>query len=108
MTIAQPAHHSRTERLTREARGIALFEERGNDIQQIGRGVYSVPSCTGRGDYLVRYSDTAESCECGDHQRRGMVCKHLYAAALFAAKRRRVVRTRFAPVLADGGLGEDE
>ncbi len=104
-SLAQPAHDSRTERLTREARGIALFEERGHDIQQIGRGLYSVPSCTGRGDYLVRYGDTAESCECGDHQRRGMVCKHLYATALFTAKRRRAVRTRFATVLADGGGG---
>ncbi len=28
---------------------------------------------------------------------------NLYATALFAAKRRRVVRTRFAPVLADEG-----
>jgi hypothetical protein len=101
MTIAHPAHDSRTERLTREARGIALFEERGDDIQQIGRGLYSVPSCTGRGDYLVRYSDAAESCECGDHQRRGTTCKHLYATALFAAKRRKAIRTGFAPVLTD-------
>jgi len=80
-----PARVSRTERLTREARGIALYEERGHDIQQIECGLYSVPSCTGRGDYLVHYGDTAESCECGDNQRRGMVCKHLYAAALFTA-----------------------
>ncbi len=32
------------------------------------------------------------------------VCKHLYAAALFAAKRRRAVRVNFAPVLADEDL----
>jgi hypothetical protein len=95
---ASPAHPSTTERLTREARGIALYEERGDDIQQIARGLYSVPSCSARGDYLVHYGGEEESCECGDNQRRGMVCKHLYAAALFAAKRRRAVRV-IAPVL---------
>jgi SWIM zinc finger len=103
-SLAQPAHDSRHQRLTREARGIALFEERGHEIQQLGRGVYGVPSCTGRGDYLVRYSDEAESCECGDNQHRGYVCKHLYAAALFAAKRRKAVRVNYAPVLADDEL----
>jgi hypothetical protein len=100
MTIAHTAHDSRTERLSREARGIVLFEERGNEIQQLAKGIYSVPSCNGRDDYLVRYSDSAESCECKDFE-FGHVCKHLYATALFAAKRRRAVRTRFAPVLAD-------
>lgn len=104
MTIAHPAHDPRTERLTREARGLELFAERGNEIQQLGRGLYSIPSCSGRGDYLVRYSDTAESCECGDNQRRGMVCKHLFAAALFASKRRKAIKTGFAPVLMDEGL----
>ena len=99
---ASPAHPSTTERLTREARGIALYEERGDEIQQLGRGLYSVPSCTGRGEYLVRYGDEAESCECGDNRHRGHVCKHLYAAALFAAKRRRAVRV-IASVLADEG-----
>jgi SWIM zinc finger len=102
-----PRRDPRTERLTREARGIQLFEERGHDIQQVGRGLYSVPSCSSRGAYLVRYSDTAESCECGDHQRRGLVCKHLYAAALFAAKRRKAIRTGFAPVLTCVGVGDE-
>ena len=125
MTIAHPAHtttdpttragdpfiaasRSReyAERLTREERGIQLFEERGDEIQQIGRGLYSVPSCTGRGDYLVRYSDTAESCSCRDFQ-FGHVCKHQYAVAIFAAHRRKAIRTRFAPVLADGGVGDE-
>ena len=104
MTIAHPAPDSRHQRLTREARGLALFEERGDEIQQLGRGLYSVPSCTGRGDYLVHYGDEAESCECGDNQHRGHVCKHLYAAALFAAKRRKAVRV-IAEVLADDAGG---
>ncbi len=97
-----PEPHSTTtrERLTREARVIALFEERGDEIQQLGRGLYSVPSCSGRGDYLVRYGDSAESCVCKDFCLSGHVCKHLYAAALFGAKRRRAVLL-IAPVLAD-------
>ena len=98
------AHDSRTERLTREARGIALFEERGGEIQQHARGLYSVPSCTVReGDYLVRYGAQGENCECADHTRRGHCCKHLYAAALFAAKRRKAIRTGFAPALMPEG-----
>ncbi len=102
MTIAHTALDSRTERLTREARGIALYEERGDEIQQIGRGLYSVPSCSGSSDYLVRYGDQGEACECKDFEfGPGLPCKHLYAAALFSAKRRRAVRSRFAPVLAD-------
>ena len=97
------AHDSRTERLTREARGIALFEERGHDIQQLARGLYSVPSCTVRkGDYLVRYDDQGERCECRDFE-FGHVCKHLYAAALFAAKRRKAIRSGFAPALMPDG-----
>jgi hypothetical protein len=99
-SVADSRHPTTAERLTREARGIQLFEERGEDIQQLGRGVYSVPSCSGRDEYLVRYSDSAESCECKDFE-FGHVCKHLYATALFSAKRRRAVRTRFAPVLGD-------
>ncbi len=99
-SLAQPAPDSRTERLTRELRGIALFEERGGDIQQLARGTYSVPSCTGRGDYLVRYDDQGESCECRDFEfGPGLPCKHLYAAALFAAKRRKAIKVAFAPVL---------
>ena len=91
-SLAQPAHDSRTrERLSREERGIQLFEERGHGIQQLARGLYSVPSCTGRRDYLVRYDAQGESCECKDFE-FGHVCKHLYSVALFAAKRRKAVR----------------
>ncbi len=104
MTIAQSAPDSRHQRLTREARGIALYEERGDEIQQLARGLYSVPSCTGRGDYLVRYDDQGESCECRDFEFGRACCKHLYATALFAAKRRKAIRTGFAPVLMDVGL----
>jgi hypothetical protein len=106
MTIAHPAHDSRTERLSREARGIQLFEERGDDIQQLRIGLYSVPSCSSQEDYLVEYGAGVESCQCKDFEFHGedYPCKHLVSAAIFAAKRRRVVRTRFAPVLMDEDL----
>ena len=105
MTIAHTAHDSRHERLTREERGIALFEERGDDIQQLGRGLYSVPSCSGRHDYRVHYDHHGESCGCRDFE-FGHVCKHLYAVALFAAKRRKAIRVAFSPVL--GGRDHDD
>ena len=105
MTIAQSAPDSRLQaRLTREARGIQLFEERGDEIQQLERGLYSVPSCSGRGDYLVRHGFDVEACECRDFEFHGeqMPCKHLISVAIFAAKRRRAVRV-IASVLADEG-----
>jgi hypothetical protein len=105
ITNSTPAapNSRRQERLTREERGIALFEEHSGEIQQLGRGLYSVPSCSGRADYLVEYGAGVESCECKDFEFHGAnyPCKHLIAAALFAARRRRVVRT-IAPVLMDG------
>ena len=61
-----------------------------------------MPSCTGRGDYLVRYDDQDEGCECRDFE-FGHVCKHLYAVALFAAKRRKAIRSGFAPALMPDG-----
>jgi len=103
VSLADSRHDSRTrERLTREARGIALFEERRHEIQQLRVGLYSVPKCSGRGDYLVHYGASVESCECKDFEFHGerQPCKHMYAAALFAAKRRKAARV-IAPVLAD-------
>ena len=100
-----PAQDSRHQRLTREARGLQLFEERGDEIQQLRLGLYSVPKCSGRGDNLVEYGAGVESCECKDFEFHGeeYPCKHLVAVAIFAAKRRKAVRT-IAPVLADEGL----
>ena len=105
MTIAQPAHDSRHQRLAREARGIALYEERGDEIQQLRVGLYSVPKCSRRGDYLVEYGAGVESCECKDFEFHGerYACKHLIAVAIFYAKRRKGVRL-VAEVLADDEL----
>ena len=104
-SVTPEPHPSTTERLTREARGLALFEERGDEIQQLRVGLYSVPKCSGRGDYLVEYGAGVESCECKDFEFHGeeYPCKHLIATAIFYAKRRRAVRA-IAPVLMDEGL----
>jgi hypothetical protein len=107
MTATSVPRTTRHQRLTREARGIHLFEERSGEIQQLRLGLYSVPSSAGsaRGDYLVEYGAGVESCECKDFEFHGeeYPCKHLVAVAIFAAKRRKAVRT-IAPVLMDEGL----
>ncbi len=42
---------------TRVQRGIALHRERGHEIEHVGIGTYRVPSCTGRGSYVVYVSE---------------------------------------------------
>lgn len=74
---------------TREQRGFELYRRGG--IERIDRrGLYMVPSCSHRGEYLVDLE--RQSCECPD-SRRGYVCKHVYAAMLYAAWIRRAART---------------
>ncbi len=95
------AHDSREQRLAREERGIQLYQDHGAGIQQLRVGLYSVPSCTTKGEYLVEYGAGVESCECKDFEFHGedFPCKHLIACAIFAAKRRKAIRVAFAPVL---------
>ena len=74
---------------TRLQRGIALFLERGAEIERTTANTYRVPSCTGEGSYLV-YLDL-RACLCPDHRAAKAVgerCKHFHAAYVFAAKRR--------------------
>jgi hypothetical protein len=79
----------------RAERALVLFGERGDEIRRIGGETYSVPSCSGRGFYRVRYGGFEESCECPDFQipRRGRKlgepCKHLLAVGIMHAPRRR-------------------
>lgn len=58
---------------TREARGLALYRERGAGIEHTAPHVYVV--------HLGR-----ETCTCPDYERRGEPCKHLYAATVAASK----------------------
>ncbi len=72
------------ERTTRQQRGIALFRERGEEIEHVEGWRWRVPSCSGLGAYLVDLR--VESCECPDHPPEGEVCKHIVAAIIARAK----------------------
>ena len=82
-----------TDLAARLSRGVALFRERGDEIERTDAHTYRVPSSTGEGFYLV-YLDL-RACTCPDHpaaKAKGARCKHFYAAEIFAAKRRTVRR----------------
>ncbi len=85
MTIAQP----RTVPNTRELRALELYRTRGHEIRQAspGEDLYLVPSCTGRGFYVVDYRE--ETCDCPDHEITHENCKHILAVGVHVAKRRR-------------------
>ncbi len=75
---------------TRELRGLALYRERGHEIESIGKGVYRVPGCSG-GTYRVNLAvfGGTESCSCPDHARHPeLTCKHIVAATVARAKAR--------------------
>jgi hypothetical protein len=74
-----PAHPS-----TREQRGLALYRERGGAIKHVRGSVWSVPSCTRAGVYLVDLADGI--CTCADMPPAGEVCKHETAATIVRAK----------------------
>jgi uncharacterized Zn finger protein len=64
----------------------------GRQIEHQGKGVYSVPSCSGEGvTYEVNLGvfGGEESCNCPDKERP---CKHLVAATIFRAKARTAAR----------------
>ncbi len=75
---AQPSTDSR------EARGIRLFEQRGDEIVHLSGWRYSVPSCSGEHVYVVDLRH--QSCQCLDYCRRELPCKHVYAASITRAK----------------------
>ncbi len=92
---------------TREIRALALAEERFEEIAASHRrGAWTVPSASSDRTYTVRYARDEESCECPDHQYRGVNCVHILAAAVVKAKSapcdgcgRRVRRSELAEVV---------
>ncbi len=72
----------------RAERALALFRERGHEIERIADEHYLVPSCSGTRFYRVRYGGLEESCSCPDFEHRGQSCKHLLAVGIAHAKRR--------------------
>jgi hypothetical protein len=71
---------------TREARGLALYRERGDGIERGAPDFYLVPSQDGERFYHVDYA--SETCDCPDFRRHGEACKHVYAVGVKLAKRR--------------------
>jgi len=53
-------------------------------VRYAGKGVYIVPSQSGRGEYAVDI--VAGTCTCADHAVRGNRCKHILAAEMAAEK----------------------
>ena len=92
-------------RKKRQQRGIALFRERGEEIEHVEGWRWRVPSCSGSfaSAYLVDLR--AGSCECPDHPPKGGVCKHVTAATIARTKsadcpgcRKKVLRRHLRPV----------
>jgi hypothetical protein len=69
---------------TRGGRGLSLPPERGDEIKHVRGSVWSVPSCTRSGVYLVDLADGI--CTCADMPPAGEVCKHETAATIARAK----------------------
>jgi hypothetical protein len=69
---------------TRERRGLALYRERGEEIKHVTSSVWSVPSCSREGIYLIDLVDGI--CTCADMPPAGEVCKHTTAATIARAK----------------------
>ena len=73
----------------RALRALALYRERGGEIERTGPWTYLVPSCTGSeaGSWAVNYK--TERCDCPDALRNpDLSCKHVYAVGIHRAKRR--------------------
>jgi hypothetical protein len=65
-------------------RGLALAEEHFEEITRVAPYIWSVPSCSGAGVYVVNLK-TSE-CSCPDRPPAGERCKHLSAAAYKKAR----------------------
>ena len=71
----------------RALRALALYRERGGEIERTVPFTYLVPSCTGTGSWAVNYK--TERCDCPDAIRHpDLSCKHVYAVGIHRAKRR--------------------
>ena len=71
---------------TRELRALELVRARGHLIERTGPWTYLVPSMSGGKAHAVNYR--RETCDCPDHDYRGVLCAHVYAVGIFRAKRR--------------------
>jgi hypothetical protein len=79
-SLAQPAPPT----TTRFERGIALAQERFEEITRVAPWIWSVPSCSGDGVHAVNLK-TGE-CSCPDRTPAGETDKHVTAARYVKAK----------------------
>lgn len=63
---------------------LAKAEKLVKNVEEVGGGQYHVLSSTGKSKYVVDLA--ALTCTCPDFQKRGIKCKHIIAAEIFAAK----------------------
>lgn len=75
---------TRAQPTTRFERGIALAVEHFEEITRIAPWSWSVPSCTGYGEYRVDLKHG--TCNCPDRTPEGERCKHETAARYVKAK----------------------
>jgi hypothetical protein len=69
-------------------RGLAIFEDRYNEVEHVAGDTWAVPSSNLLvGTYLVRLRDNP-SCECADFSYRHRECKHIAAARAAESKSR--------------------
>jgi transposase-like protein len=68
----------------RMIRGYAIIAK-GDRISEVADKVYSVPSQSGKGNYLVSLIEEKWTCNCPDHKTRNVVCKHIHAVKFFLA-----------------------
>ena len=89
---------------TREERGEAITKKKGQ-IWRYSDSLYRVRSQSGHGSYQVKKTDLGWSCNCPDHQTRGVECKHIISVKLSFAIRKQVkpIMT-IAPINADADL----
>ncbi len=64
---------------------LAKAEKLVKNVEEVGGGRYHVLSSTGKTKYAVDLA--ASTCACPDFQKRGVKCKHIIAAEIFAAKK---------------------
>ncbi|MGI9863065.1 ribonuclease HI [Moorella naiadis] len=64
---------------------LAKAEKLVKNVEEVGGGRYHVLSSTGKSKYVVDLA--ALACTCPDFQKRGIKCKHIIAAEIFAAKK---------------------
>jgi hypothetical protein len=79
-SLARHAHPCTTS----EERGIALFGERGDEIEHVRGWTWLVPACSG--DELYAVDIRAERCECLDACQQERPCEHVYAAQITSLK----------------------